>query len=841
MFADKEKITSLVRAAQAGDGPAFAELVRSYQDIAVAYAAAILGDYHLAEDAAQEAFVEAYRKLPSLREPAAFAGWFRTIIFKYCDRVTRRKRPPITNLDAALEVASPEPSPHEILESQDTAMSIREAIAALPDAERQVVLLYYMGDHSHAAIAKFLEVTPNTVKTRLYSARQRLRKHMKHIEENLQVERPSRDPKFAEKVQRMIQPEALKTNKPLTWSPGMGTDVWEMFCAAIIGDLETIKRLVDKDPSLVRCHYAYRTPLYFAVRENQVEVAAYLLEHGADPISLAVNDSFLDITRDRGYGEMQKLLEAHLANALGASPKGTTIAAAIRERDLAKVRSLLDAAPELLHAGDERGNQPIHWAVMTRQIDMIDELLARGAAINAKRSGGARPIQLTNGDYHYRGWRDVPKEVTTTPAEVLAHLRARGAYVDICTAAHTGDLNRVRELLDEDPSLANRVSEYGTYYLGSGAPLKNAAAKGHIEIVKLLLERGADPNLPEEGIAPHGHALYAAVSNGHFEIAKLLLEHGAYPNPEVESSADALSIALINKDEKMVELLCSYGAARAVHHLAYYGDVQTAAAVFAANPALADDPEALTYAAGEGQEAFVRLLLRYQPELPKRINFPSWSVGAKTRELNELLFKHGMNPSQPDWLRATPLHHFAGKGDVENAALFIDHGADLHARDEDICSTPLGWAAKFGKRLMVEFLLRRGGKLNLPDDPPWATPLSWATRRGHRQIVELLKQYEQTGALPARPIEHYETLARDFVEAYNSGDAVALQRLNDYYQPERTPNLDPFRAGVRERLGRPSKSENGNGDLALAEAQLLVARSHGFESWVELVKHTETT
>ena len=56
-------------------------------------------------------------------------------------------------------------------------------------------------------------------------------------------------------------------------------------------------------------------------------------------------------------------------------------------------------------------NRPIHWAVMTRQLDLIDELLARGANINAARQDGARPIQLTNGDYHYRGWRDVPQDV----------------------------------------------------------------------------------------------------------------------------------------------------------------------------------------------------------------------------------------------------------------------------------------------------------------------------------------------------------------------------------------------------------------------------------------------
>ncbi len=535
----------------------------------------------------------------------------------------------------------------------------------------------------------------------------------------------------------MIRPEELKKNGPLMWSPGTGADVWDMFCAAIAGDLETIQRLVNRDPSLARCHHAYRTPLYFAVRENRVEVARFLLGRGVDPLVLAVNDSCLEIARDRGYGEMEKLLETNLSSVQGASLRGNEIAAAIRERHPEKVQSLLDASPELLHAGDERSSQPIHWAVMTRQIGIIDELLRRGADINARRGDGARPIHLSNGDYFYRGWRDVPQDAATTPGETLAHVIARGAYLDIWTASHIGDLNRVRELLDQDPSLANRVSDHHGYYLGSGSALRNAAAKGHLEIVKLLLERGADPNLPEEGIAPQGHALYSAVYNGHFEIAKLLLEKGAYPSPAVESSADALSIAMMNSDEKMIELLASYGAARSVELLAHYGDVRTAAAVFAANPALADDPGALGSAAGNGHEAFVRLMLRYQPDLAKR-----FGGAAKTRELTELLFEHGMNPSQPDWLGITPLHEFARKGDVGKAAIFIDHGADLQARDEDICSTPLGWAAKFGKTLMVELLLKRGAKPNRPDDPPWATPLAWATRRGHDEIVGLLKQHD---------------------------------------------------------------------------------------------------
>src|SRR5437764_1248195 len=146
----------------------------------------------------------------------------------------------------------------------------------------------------------------------------------------------------------MIQPEELKKNEPLTWSPGLGVDVWMMFCACVAGDLDAVRRLVQKDPSLVRSHHAYRTPLYFAVRENRIAVADFLLEHGADPLRLAVNDSLIEICRDRGYVELEKLLAAKLASAQGASPRGEAVAAAIRDLDLAKVRQLLDTSPELL-------------------------------------------------------------------------------------------------------------------------------------------------------------------------------------------------------------------------------------------------------------------------------------------------------------------------------------------------------------------------------------------------------------------------------------------------------------------------------------------------------------
>jgi RNA polymerase sigma factor (sigma-70 family) len=738
------ELTDLVNSARLGDPAAFAQIVERFQDMAYACAAAYLGDAHLAQDAAQEAFVTAYVDLRAgkLNDPAAFPGWLKTIVRRQCSRMSRGNHAPTVRLDATTLKTATAPDAERTVNRLAAEAAAMAALQSLPESYRLVTVLFYFSGYSNEQIAEFLGVPLTTVKKRLHDARRKLQEWVVNaMSENLQSNSPSRDPRFAEKVKHLIQPEELKKAEPLVWSPGIGTEVWELFCAAASGELTRIKRLLDKDPALVRANYIYRTPIYFAVRENQVEAAAMLLERGADPLSLAYHDTLLEVARDRGYAGMQKLLEGHLAKAHGASAAGETVPAAIRERDLAKVRSLLDAAPELLRAADARGNQPIHWAAMTRQPSMIDELLARGADIDAKRADGARPIQLNNGDYFYRGGRDVPKETTTTPAEVMAHLRSRGAYVDICTAAHFGDLNRVRELLDEDPTLANRVSGSRSYYACSGAPLRNAAGAGHMEIVKLLLERGAEPNLPEEHIAPQGFALHASVTNGHHDIARLLLEHGAHANAKVESSGDCLSRALGNKDQKMVELLASYGAAQSLDILAYYGDVRTAAAMFAIDPTLADDPEALAYAAEEGQEPFVRLMLRCQPDLARRIEWHSWESAGKTRELNELLFKHGMDPNQTDWLRITPLHRFAKNGAVYKAEVFLDHGANLDARDDDICSTPLAWAAKFGRKAVVEFLLKRGAKTNLPDDPPWATPLAWATRRGHNEIAELLKQH----------------------------------------------------------------------------------------------------
>jgi len=466
----------------------------------------------------------------------------------------------------------------------------------------------------------------------------------------------------------MLQPADLKSDQKLMWSPGRGIDVWALIQACASGDLETVRALIARDPSLARSHYEYRKPLYFAVRENRIDVVRFLLEHDRNPLDLWVDDDPIEMARHRGYTPLEQLLTHTLDAKFNASPQGEPVALALRQHDLEQMRELLDTQPALVGKGDQRSNQPIHWATMTRQLDAIDELVRRGAAIDAQRMDGARPIHLTNGDYFYRGWRDVPRNWPVTPAHVMARLKAHGAFIDLPTACHTGDVDRVRELLRQDPSLANRIGDHEGYYLGAGAPLSNAAALGSMEIVQLLLDHGADPNLPEEQYAPRGKALYAAVYHGHYEIAKLLLERGAFPNPPVESSGDALWVSREwRPDKRMEQLLISYGATPA-------------------------------------QE-------RQEEDWPTRAH---------------------------DWLRISPLHEAARKGDLRAAKKLLESGADLTARDEHLRSTPLGWAAKYGQIEMVEFLLQRGAPKSLPDDPAWATPLAWAVKRGHDNIARLL-------------------------------------------------------------------------------------------------------
>lgn len=533
-------------------------------------------------------------------------------------------------------------------------------------------------------------------------------------------------PSLEWKMAHMTPPASLKSEAYQPWSRGRGVDVWAMICASITGDLETVKRLAAEDPNLINCEYEYFKPIRFAVRENRRAIVDFLFENGADP-AYDAGDTLPRLARDRGHDELAAFLEATLAARYHMVPEAAAVVAAIKARDMTQVRALLDKQPDLVHAADEHGSQPIHWAVMTRQMRLIDYLLERGADINAVRPGGTRPLHVTNGDYHYRGWRDLPSTAMQKHEILIGYLLARGAYYDIATATKLGDLDRVRELLDENPALVNQVSTFSYY---TGLPLVNAAAGGHLEVVKLLLERGANPNQPEPEYAPYGRALHSAVGSKHYEIARLLLEHGANPNQEVESSGNCMSMAkFAGASKEMQDLLASYGGLMG----ADMADTETLAAMLHANPQL---PVGDKF--GDPQK--MELILRYQPDILKRTPDAEawWSLATpKTPQFARWLMERGLDPNRRNWLGITLLHRCAAKGDTEMAQVCLDFGADIDVVETDSSSTPLGCAARAGKKDMVEWLLKKGANPGVPEDEPWAQPLQWAKRRGRDGIVAL--------------------------------------------------------------------------------------------------------
>jgi RNA polymerase sigma factor (sigma-70 family) len=185
----------------AANHEAFGELVRCFQDMAYVCAYAILGDFQLAEDAAQESFISAWQKLPQLREPDAFPGWFRRIVLTECNRLTRGKHLRFASLDEGVELSSVLDHPQTALEQNELKNTVFTAIEKLPENERLVVVLFYLEEHSQRDISAFLEVPMTTVAKRLYSARVRLRGMMtKESKEDFLAHLPSRNRTFAEKV-----------------------------------------------------------------------------------------------------------------------------------------------------------------------------------------------------------------------------------------------------------------------------------------------------------------------------------------------------------------------------------------------------------------------------------------------------------------------------------------------------------------------------------------------------------------------------------------------------------------------------------------------------------------
>ena len=173
----------LIHEILAGDDAAFNTLVEKYHKSVHALAWRKIGDFHHAEEITQDTFLQVYRKLSTLKEPSQFAGWLYVIANRVCIAWVRKRKPTMQSLeDTPVEEIEQSSHAHYVSEQRETeanaynAELVKKLLKKLPESERTVMTLYYLGEMTTKEIGNFLGVSANTITSRLQRARKRLQK-----------------------------------------------------------------------------------------------------------------------------------------------------------------------------------------------------------------------------------------------------------------------------------------------------------------------------------------------------------------------------------------------------------------------------------------------------------------------------------------------------------------------------------------------------------------------------------------------------------------------------------------------------------------------------------------
>ena len=176
-----EDDVQLIRRILSGDSEAFTALVRKHQKGVHALAWRRIGDFHHAEEITQDTFVRVYKHLPKLKDPSQFSGWLYVITNRLCNTWLQEKKSLIGSLEDVPMVEIQRTSYERyISEQQETDARehrhelVKKLLEKLPESERTVMTLYYLGEMTTKEIGKFLGVSVHTITSRLQRARKRL-------------------------------------------------------------------------------------------------------------------------------------------------------------------------------------------------------------------------------------------------------------------------------------------------------------------------------------------------------------------------------------------------------------------------------------------------------------------------------------------------------------------------------------------------------------------------------------------------------------------------------------------------------------------------------------------
>jgi len=182
----------LIRDAQKGDVTAYNRLVLHFQEQVYNVAYRIMGEPQSAEDAAQEAFISAYKALNSFRG-GNFKAWLLRIVTNACyDELRRRKRRPQSSLDEMTDdneslafLRSPDEGPEGAQQRMELVRAVEDCLQSLPDDQRVTAVLCDIEGYDYNEIAGITSVSLGTVKSRMNRARRKLRDCLQGIRELL--------------------------------------------------------------------------------------------------------------------------------------------------------------------------------------------------------------------------------------------------------------------------------------------------------------------------------------------------------------------------------------------------------------------------------------------------------------------------------------------------------------------------------------------------------------------------------------------------------------------------------------------------------------------------------
>ena len=187
---DKKNDVQLIRRILLGDDEAFGTLVRRHQKGIHALAWRKVGDFHIAEEIAQDTFLQVYKNLAQLKNPNQFSGWMYVIASRLCLKwLQKNKNTSVMHSleDTPVEDIEESSYTHHVSEQRQTEITenrhelVKKLLAKLPESERTVVTLHFLGEMTAKEIGKLLGVSVNTIKSRLRRGRKRLQEQQEEF------------------------------------------------------------------------------------------------------------------------------------------------------------------------------------------------------------------------------------------------------------------------------------------------------------------------------------------------------------------------------------------------------------------------------------------------------------------------------------------------------------------------------------------------------------------------------------------------------------------------------------------------------------------------------------